>query len=161
MENNHTLIITSTDFKAGDWIPVCCTGNGEDRSPELLVEGISDHAVSMTIILRDMGHPIFPGFPHWVAWNLPPSRCIPGGLKKGAVLEEPFHVEQGIAYGKHGYRGPKPPFHWNHDYKFIVYTLDVKLTLSPNSKAEDVLQAMNGHILQMGELMGKYQKNHK
>ena len=28
--------------------------------------------------------------------------------------EAPIHIEQGIAYGKHCYRGPKPPFNWSH-----------------------------------------------
>ena len=49
--------------------------------------------------------------------------CIPGGIAKGSVIEEPIHIEQGLAYGKHCYRGPKPPFNWNHEYVFTLYMM--------------------------------------
>lgn len=68
----------------------------------------------MVITLDDLGHPLEPGYNHWVAWNIKPADCIPGGIPKGSVIETPIHIEQGIAYGKHCYRGPKPPFNWSH-----------------------------------------------
>ena len=111
------LIIRSTQFERDDWIPDCCAGYGEDKSPELHVEGIPAGTVTLAIVMDDLDHPIQPGFNHWVAWNIPPVNLIPGGLPKGAVVEEPIHMEQGIAYGRHCYRGPKPPFNWNHRYR--------------------------------------------
>ena len=85
---------------------------------------------------------------------------LPEHLTKGAVTEQPFHMEQGLAYGKHCYRGPKPPFNWNHRYCFTVYALDAMLTVSIDSDKAAVLKAMEGHILQKGCLYGKYQRKH-
>jgi len=108
------LSIKCSDFESNGWIPDQYSGFGEDVSPELIIEGICDEAVSMAITLDDNGHPLFPNYNHWLAWNFKPCRVIPSALPKGAVVEHPIHLEQGIAYGKHCYRGPKPPFNWNH-----------------------------------------------
>lgn len=154
------LRVTSTAFEPGGWIPNRNSGYGEDISPALNIDGIAENAVSLIITLDDMGHPIFPGYNHWVAWNLPPLAAIPEGLPGGAVCEKPFRFEQGTAYGRHRYRGPKPPFHWNHDYRFTVYALDTRLLISADSDKAAVLKAAEGHILQTGTLTGKYQRNH-
>lgn len=156
----NELIISSPTFAPEDWIPNCFSGYSEDKSPELHIENITKAAVSMAITLDDLGHPIKPGYNHWLVWNLPPAQVIPENLPKGAVNEQPFHIEQGLGYGKHCYRGPKPPFNWNHRYCFTVYTLDTKLTISTESDKAALLNAMDGHILQTGYLCGKYQRKH-
>lgn len=154
------LILTSPAFGQGDWIPNCHSGFGEDYSPELHIDDIHENAVSMVVTLDDLGHPIQPGYNHWVAWNIAPTIVLPGHLPSGAVVEQPFHIEQGLAYGKHCYRGPKPPFNWNHRYCFTVYTLDTMLNISTDSNKAAVLKAMEGHILQTGRLYGNYQRKH-
>ena len=68
----------------------------------------------MVITLDDPCHPLESGYNHWVTWNITPAECISGGIARGSVVENPIHIEQGIAYGKHCYRGPKLPFNWNH-----------------------------------------------
>ena len=70
-------------------------------------------------------------------------------------------LEPGIAYGKHCYRGPKPPFNWNHEYLFTLYTLDCTLEANEKSKKEDILKLAEGHILQKAELRGRYQRKHR
>ena len=154
------LILSSPDFEAEGWMPDRNSGYGEDVSPTLRIEGMDERAVSMAVTLDDLGHPIFPGYNHWVAWNLPPRGKLPESLPKGAVIEQPFHMEQGLAYGKHCYRGPKPPFHWNHRYRFTIYVLDALLTVDPDAAKPAVLAAMQGHILQTACLYGKYQRKH-
>lgn len=156
----NELKITSPQFENEGWIPDFCTGFAEDKSPELHIEGLPAETVSLAVMLDDLGHPIQPGFNHWTAWNIPPVSIIPGELPAGAVVEEPIHIEQGIAYGKHRYRGPKPPFNWNHRYRFTVCALDVKLNLSPDARKEDLLKAIENHILAKGTLFGKYQRKH-
>lgn len=151
------LKITTPCFDEGGWIPDRNSGFGEDKSPEFRIEGIDAKAETMMITLDDLGHPLQPGYNHWIAWNLPPVECIPGDIAKGCVVEEPIHIEQGLAYGKHCYRGPKPPFNWNHEYVFTLYTLDCKLDADASSKKEDILGLAKGHILQRAELRGRYQ----
>lgn len=76
------------------------------------------------------------------------------------VPEAPFHIEQGIGYGKYVYRGPKPPFNGKHRYRFQVYALDAAIQLDSSSKKKDLISKMEGHILASGTLTGVYQKNH-
>ena len=40
--------------------------------------------------------------------------------------------------------------------RFKVYALDTKLGLDSSAKKEDVEEAMGGHVLAKGELVGKY-----
>ena len=65
---------------------------------------------------------------------------------------------KGHAYGKHCYRGPRIPFFLRkaHSYRFSVYALDTLLDIPENSDKKELLDAMNGHVLQMGETVGWY-----
>lgn len=152
------LLISSPQFENEGRIPDCCAGFAEDKSPELHIEGIPAEAVSLAVILDDLGHPIQPGFNHWTAWNIPPVSTIPRNLPAGAVVEEPIHIEQGAAYGKHRYRGPKPPINRNHRYRFTVFALDIKLDLQPDARKSDLLKAIENHVLAEGTLFGTYQR---
>ena len=152
--------ITSTQFENGGWMPDSIAGYGEDMSPDILIDGLPEDTVSIAVTMDDLDHPIKPGFNHWVAWNIEPSCRIPGGIPKGGVLETPIHIEQGIGYGRHCYRGPKPPFNGNHRYTVTVYALDIKLKLGSNSRKKDLLSAIDSHILGKGEITGRYQRRH-
>ena len=155
------LKITTPCFFEGGWIPDYNAGYGEDQSPEFHIEGMDEKAETMIITLDDLGHPLEPGYNHWIAWNIAPAECIPGSIPKGSVVEKPIYIEQGIAYGKHYYRGPKPPLNWNHEYKKKNNTLDCTLEANEKSKKEDILKLAEGHILQKAELRGRYQRRHR
>lgn len=155
------LKITSPAFEEGGWIPVCHSGYGADISPELIIEGLDSSAVTLAITLDDAGHPLVPNYNHWLAWNIPAVNRIPENLPKGGVCESPFHIEQGMAYGKHCYRGPKPPFNWLHDYVFTVYALDSEISIGADSDKKALLSEVEGHILQKGVLTGKFCRKHE
>jgi Raf kinase inhibitor-like YbhB/YbcL family protein len=55
-----------------------------------------------------------------------------------------------------GYGGPCPPPGGPHRYFFKLYALDITLNLSAGATKAQVEEAMEGHILGKGELMGKY-----
>ena len=57
-----------------------------------------------------------------------------------------------------GYFPPCPPS-GKHRYIFTVYALDSMLNLHSDAKKDDVLAAMQGHILESAQLIGLYQKN--
>jgi Raf kinase inhibitor-like YbhB/YbcL family protein len=59
--------------------------------------------------------------------------------------------------GKLDYHGPCPPS-GIHRYFFKLYALDVMLDQPEGISKEDLLKAMEGHILSQGELIGRYQK---
>ncbi len=45
-----------------------------------------------------------------------------------------------------------------HRYFFKLYALDTMLDLTPGATKSDLLKAMEGHILDQAELMGKYSR---
>ena len=130
----NELIVRSSVFENNGWMPDQCSGYGENKSPDLKIEGIPKEAVTLAVIMDDLDHPVFREFCHWIAWNIPCTDTIPGALPGGAVSETPFHIEQGIGYGKHAYRGPKPPFNGRHRYRFRVFALDAVLKLPEGSR---------------------------
>lgn len=149
------LIITSPCFEEGGLIPVEHTGHGEDRSPELRLNGLREEAVSLAVVMDDMGHPI-PSYNHWIIWNIPAAAVVPGGIPAGEYVSELGNAVQGRGYGRHRYRGPKPPFGWSHVYRYHVFALDCYLDLPPRTRKKALLSAMQGHILQQGALRGHY-----
>lgn len=152
MEN---LTVSSPSFEDGGLIPIKYTGYGEDISPELVLSGLSKRAVSIAIIMNDMDHPI-PAYNHWVIWNIPAVPLIPENIPHGKRVECLGDAIQGRGYGKHRYRGPKPPFRWSHIYHFNVLVLDCSLDLPSTARKKDLLAAMQGHILQQAVLAGHY-----
>jgi hypothetical protein len=56
-----------------------------------------------------------------------------------------------------GYRGPCPPS-GTHRYVFKLYALDGEVSLPPGATKEDLLRAMEGHVLAEGKLSGKYSR---
>ena len=61
-------------------------------------------------------------------------------------------------FGHIGYGGPMPPPGKPHRYFFKIYALDTELDLKAGIKKADLVQAMEGHILAEGELMGTYSR---
>ncbi|BAZ67277.1 PEBP family protein [Fischerella sp. NIES-4106] len=58
-------------------------------------------------------------------------------------------------FGQLGFGGPCPPS-GTHRYFFKLYALDQMLDLSPGASKADVLAAIEGHVLEAVELMGRY-----
>ena len=57
-----------------------------------------------------------------------------------------------------GYRGPLPPAgHGVHHYHFKLYALDTRLGLSPGATKQQLLAAMQGHVLAEAKLTGTYE----
>lgn len=105
--------------------------------------------------MDDMGHPI-PAYNHWIIWNLPACSVIPGHIPYGERIQLMGNAVQGCGYGKHRYRGPKPPFRWSHVYRFQVFVLDCVLDLPVHTRKKALLLAMEGHIVQEAVLTGHY-----
>ncbi|MBI3623890.1 YbhB/YbcL family Raf kinase inhibitor-like protein [Candidatus Pacearchaeota archaeon] len=71
---------------------------------------------------------------------------------------EKIDFPQGITIaGTTGYKGPCPPS-GTHRYFFKLYALDTVLDLVDGSTKDNLVHAMDGHILEQATLMGKYSK---
>ena len=93
---------------------------------------------------------------HWVLYNLPPATTSFTQAISGDDL--PQGTKHGVNDWKQiDYGGPCPPV-GRHRYFFKLYALDTVLPdLGEPSKAQ-LERAMEGHILEKGELIGTYQR---
>ncbi len=57
--------------------------------------------------------------------------------------------------GELDYGGPRPPDR-EHRYFFKLYALDSVLDLPEGSSKQEVLDAMESHVIEQTELMGRY-----
>ena len=154
------MTVTSPAFEDNGRIPRKHTGFGEDISPELSLNDVPEKTVSYAVILDDLDVPFRKSFNHWIIWNIPVTDVIPEGLPQGAVIREPIPACQGMAWGKHRYRGPKQPFFIKkeHRYLFTVYALDRRLELPGTSGKKELIDAMRGHVLAEASITGRYKK---
>lgn len=90
-------------------------------------------------------------------FNLPPDcRELPEWVMEREELEN--GARQGMNdFGTVGYRGPCPPG-GTHRYYFKVYALDTMINRPSLINRQELLDAMEGHILDEGQLMGVYSR---
>jgi Raf kinase inhibitor-like YbhB/YbcL family protein len=154
-ELEMSIQLTSTAFAEGGTIPKQFTCDGEDASPPLAWSGIPANAYSLALIADDPDAPVGT-WVHWVIFDMPSTLTgLPQGVTK--TLSIPDTSTQGKNdFGKPGYGGPCPPKGKPHRYFFKLYALDAKLNLKPGASKAEVENAMKGHILAQGQLMGLY-----
>lgn len=150
--------VGSTSFGDGEAIPEKHSDYADGVSP-MLSWGAVDGAASYAIIMEDPdAEPITP-FVHWVAWNIPAGITeLPEGLQEQARLTMPEGLMQGLnSAGRHGYFGPKPPVgDPPHHYHFQFIALDKVLELPATADRDALLEAVDGHVLAKGEIVGTY-----
>jgi phosphatidylethanolamine-binding protein (PEBP) family uncharacterized protein len=124
------LEISSPAFENGAEIPVVYSCLGMNYSPELVWSRGPEGTPDMTELHE--------------------------GISTNGILE--MGIIQGRNYlRKLGYYGPCPPVMETHRYRFTIYATDTFLTLASASK-QQVLDAIEGHILAKGELIGTFRK---
>ncbi len=139
-------------------LPSDYTCDGEDISPEIDVGNVNTkNTRSLAIIVNDPDAPGGGGFVHWIAWNMELVRMIPEKIPRGPVVSFPLKAVQGKnSFGKIGYNGPCPPHGQTHRYFFKVYGLDTELSLKAGSTKDQLVKAMEGHVVQYGETFVTY-----
>ena len=163
----ETISVTSSAFDHHGMVPESNSAYGENVSIDLTLADLPEGTQQLALICDDpkvveigmMEQP----FVHWVMYNIPASASgLPAGLPSDATLE----VEglEGAVNGlnglrRPGYFGPRPPANGQlHAYHFRVYALDDALNLEPGLGKAELLDAMNGHVLATGMLMGHYER---
>jgi len=155
-EDVVAISLTSTAFRDGEDIPPAYTCDGSDVSPELAWGAPPDGTMSLALICDDPDAPR--RFTHWVLFNMPADM---EGLAKGVPVSgelEAGAVQGTNDFGDIGYGGPCPPVGPPHHYYFALYALDVSMDLSPGASKKQLLDAMEGHVLAEGQLVGLYQR---
>ncbi len=151
------LKIRSSAFNDGERIPKKYTCDGEDVSPPLTWEDVPEETVTLTIISDDPDAPS-KTWTHWLIFNIPPElNGLPEDVEKVGELEN--GIMQGFNdFGRIGYGGPCPPS-GVHRYFFKLYALDTRLDLEPGTSKEELLEAMEGHIIEKAEMIGLYSRD--
>ena len=147
--------LSTPSFENQGNIPTKFTCDGENTNPGLVFEDAPESTVSFVLIMEDPDVPksIRPDgmWDHWVVFNIPPETqsideaSVPPGVVGLSTRNE-------NAYG-----GPCPPDR-EHRYFFYLYALDTMLDLSDKSTKRDVLNAIEGHVIEKAQLMGKYNR---
>ncbi len=147
-----SMRLTSTAFHHNKSIPSKYTCDGDGMSPPLAISGVPTNAKDLVLIVDDPDAPKGT-WVHWTIWNMDPTiNEIPEGTM-------PADSTQGVtSYGRLGYGVPCPPS-GTHRYFFKLYALDQVLKLKPSAKAEDIMKAIDDHIIDSAELIGLYQRN--
>lgn len=150
-----SLTVQSPAFTEGHAIPIRHTGDGEDLSPPLSWSPLPKGTRELVLIVDDPDAPSEEPWVHWLVYNIPATT--------DAIAEgHPF--PEGSAHGLNSwgtpaYRGPAPPKgHGVHHYHFKLYALDAPLGLEPGLDKRSLMNAMSGHILGHGELVGTYRR---
>jgi Raf kinase inhibitor-like YbhB/YbcL family protein len=150
--------LTSDAFREMEAIPTKYTCDGNDISPALRWSDIPPNTKSFALICEDSDAPLGV-FTHWVLYNLPPTVTE---LPEGAPAEG--RLANGAIQGRNdfkriGYGGPcPPPKDGARRYFFRLYAPDAELQLQAGAHREDIVLAMEGHVLATGQLMGAYQR---
>jgi Raf kinase inhibitor-like YbhB/YbcL family protein len=160
-----TLTVTSTAFASNTAIPPQYSAYDQDNSFPLAWSGAPKDTRSFALIMEDPDakNPPPPVI-HWVAWNIPAAeKGLREGLQKQDRLQDPDALRQGPnTSGMVGYRGPRPPEgDPPHHYHVQLFALDKTLDIATGSNRDELLNAMRGHVLARGELIGTFQRPEK
>ncbi len=154
-----TLEMRSQSFADSGEIPRRFTCEGEDVSPDLAWDGAPATTRSFVLIVDDPDAPD-PAAPkmvwdHWLLYNLPADcQGLPAAVEPESL---PAGTQQGVnSWGRVGYGGPCPPI-GRHRYFHRLYALDTRLEGLTDPSKDELLVAMDGHILAHAELVGTYQ----
>lgn len=148
--------IQSSDFAPSQPIPQKFTCDGQDASPQLTWSGVPAATKTFALIADDPDAPAGT-WVHWVLFNLPAqATSLPEGVPKSDSAAGGIQGKND--FGKVGYNGPCPPPGKPHRYFFKLYALDTSLALQPGARKQEVVAAMQGHVVAQAEVVGTYQR---
>ncbi len=148
-----TMQIRSSAFDAGSRIPRRHTGEGEDTSPALDWSGAPEGTRELALICDDPDAPTPKPWVHWVLYK------IPADLTSLAEGDSGGGLKGRNDFGRTGHGGPlPPPGHGVHHYRFKIYALNQELSLQAGATKEELLEAMQVHVLAEGELVATYER---
>ena len=160
-----SITVESPTIKHNEVIPRDHTADGKNVSPALLWSNVPQTTKSYAVVCIDPDVPIAGGgFVHWVIYNISDAA---NGLPEGVPIDPAAPMPPQLAGATQGlsgfkrpiYRGPAPPPGKPHHYHFIVYALDLPAgSLPPGLNHAGLQEAMKGHIVGQGEIVGIYER---
>jgi Raf kinase inhibitor-like YbhB/YbcL family protein len=164
------LSVTSSAWPDGGEVPMQNAGRGGNKSPAFEFhwtlgteptnppEGLQSYAVVFHDIENSTNKTTVDTL-HWSAFNIPgTAKGLPEGLGAGELADGtkngPGINARGGNPGSYFGPGAGPgPF---HHYVFEFYALDTKLDLPANTTREDLMKAMDGHVIGKAAYVGRF-----
>lgn len=145
------MMITSTAFEHNQTIPKKYTGFGENVNPPLFFGDLPQGTQSLALFVEDPDVPSSAGvsvWDHWVVFNIPPNQLrLPEKVAGVGISGR-------NTSGDLGYTGPRPPDS-EHRYFFKLFALNAMLPLKAGATKQEVVAAMEGHIIDRAILVGR------
>lgn len=162
-EMEDTITVSSTAFEHHGTVPLAYSAYGDNTVPSITWTDLPAGTQQLALIMDDPIAPMPQPFVHWVAYNIPADA---EGLPEGLTREAEVNVDglEGMINGVNGLRqtgyfGPRPPKDGKlHAYHFRIYALDSELNLPAGLNKTELLEAIDGHVLGTGMLMGHYEE---
>ncbi|HEU5022229.1 MAG TPA: YbhB/YbcL family Raf kinase inhibitor-like protein [Bryobacteraceae bacterium] len=161
--------VTSNAFPDGGMIPMHNSGRGDNKSPDFEFHwnrgtdatATPDNVQTYAVIFHDVensSNKTTTDTLHWSAFNIPgTAKGLPAGLGSGD-LPDGTRNGPGImaSRGTPGYFGPGAPAGPIHHYVFEFYALDTKLDLPAKTTRDELLKAMDGHVVGKAAYTGRF-----
>ena len=149
VSDGHDLSLASKAFANDGVIPPEFTqSDPHPESPPLAWTKVPEKTVSFALILHDPDSVAAKDILHWMAFNIPgTARELPQGIRRAARLSDGT-IQIKNRGGLVGYMAPGAPAGGPyHHYTFELFALASKLNLGPDATRDEILKAMQGHIL--------------
>ena len=164
--------VSSPAWPDGGEVPMVNAGRGGNKSPQFEFHwnlgtnpgNPPDTLKTYAVIFHDIensSNKTTVDTLHWTAFNIPgTAKGLPEGLGSGD-LADGTRNGPGIMAGRGGgatpgYFGPGAgpgPF---HHYVFEFYALDTKLDLPANTTRDELIKAMDGHVVGKAAYVGRF-----
>jgi Raf kinase inhibitor-like YbhB/YbcL family protein len=157
------LTLTTTGFEDGGIVPnKYSQADPNPVSPPLQWSHVPAGTVSFVLLMHDPDTALqkkLGDVTHWMAFNIPgTATSLPEGvpataqLPDGTIQIKNLRGNVGFMGSGAGAAGPY------HHYTWELFALDTKLDLGPDATRAEVLQAMDGHIIGKGVLVGRFHR---
>lgn len=148
-----TLQISSDWFEQGASLPPRCSVDGEGLAPPLRWSKPPLDAKSLVLICEDPDAPMPEPYVHWLVYAIPATLEMLDETTLPAVRQgENSKLKTGFT------PAAPPPGHGVHHYHFQLFALDTPISLDRGAGRSKLYEAMLGHVVDWGELIGTYKR---
>ena len=153
-----SIRVTSPAFGDFGPIPQSFTADGAGNSPPIAWEDVPAEARALVLIVEDADSPTPQPLVHAIAWSIAPTTDV---LEDGALTGAGDAALMGTSSNlKARWMPPDPPpGHGMHRYAFQLFALDTALKLSVHPGRRAITNAMRGHVIARGLLIGTYARS--
>jgi Raf kinase inhibitor-like YbhB/YbcL family protein len=147
----QTMSLTSDAFENGAPLPLSSTVDGEGVPPRLEWSDPPEAARELVLICEDPDAPKPEPFVHWLVYDISTeTRSLDAASATHARVGQNSRLKAEFA------PAAPPPGHGTHHYHFQLFALDAPLALDKGAGKSLVLDAMEGHVIAYGEIVGTY-----